>query len=73
MVLTLDKVPVGVKVKVVSVLGGYGIVNRLMQMGLTPGTIVEVLNNMGPIIVRVRGITIALGRGMARKIIVERA
>lgn len=72
MVLTLDEVPVGVKVKVISILGGHGIANRLMQMGLTPGTIIEVVNNIGPIIVKVRGTTIALGRGMARKVIVER-
>ncbi len=71
--LTLDEVPVGSRVRIVSVMGGHGLVNRLMQMGLIPGSIVEVVSsNLGPVVVRVRGITIALGRGMARKILVER-
>ena len=43
-----------------------------MQMGITPGAVLEVVDNTrGPIIVRVRGVTIALGRGMASRILVE--
>jgi len=71
--LTLDEAPTGAKVRIISIIGGHGVVSRLMQMGLIPGSIVEILNNnAGPVIVRVRGITIALGRGMAKKILVER-
>jgi ferrous iron transport protein A len=46
---------------------------RLYQMGLYPGSVVEIVNNMGagPITVKVMNITIALGRGMAEKVIVE--
>ncbi len=46
---------------------------RLYQMGLYPGSIIEVINNpgAGPVTVRVMNITIALGRGMAEKVIVE--
>jgi len=48
-------------------------VARLYQMGLYPGSIVEVINNqgIGPITIRALGILLALGRGMADKILVE--
>jgi ferrous iron transport protein A len=68
----LTELPKGSKVKVVDIVAGKGLGNRLLQMGLTPGTIVEIVeNSSGPIILSVRGVTIALGRGMASKILVE--
>ncbi|MEM1576121.1 MAG: FeoA family protein [Archaeoglobaceae archaeon] len=59
------------KVRVVEITGGKGFARRLADMGLTPGQIVEVLTNGPPVIVRVRDTKIALGRGIARKVIVE--
>lgn len=54
--------------------GGSHLVNRLFQMGLTPGTIVEVVrNDVGPIVISFRGVTIGIGRGVAMKILVEPA
>jgi len=54
------------------VLGGRGKARRLMEMGLTPGSEVLVLRNeAGPVLVRVRGVTIAMGRGLARSVLVE--
>jgi ferrous iron transport protein A len=46
---------------------------RLMAMGMLPDSRVEVIRNghPGPFIVRVRGTRIALGRGVARKIMVK--
>jgi ferrous iron transport protein A len=68
----LTELPKGSKVKVVDIVAGKGLRDRLLQMGLTPGTIVEVVeNSSGPIILSVRGVTIALGRGMASKVLVE--
>ncbi|MEM2575482.1 MAG: FeoA domain-containing protein [Sulfolobales archaeon] len=62
----------GVKVKIVDIVAGQGLRNRLMQMGLTPGTILDVIeNSKGPVIVLVKGVTLALGRGMANKILVD--
>ena len=48
-------------------------VARLYQMGLYPGSIVEVLNNqgIGPVTIRAIGVMFALGRGMSDKILVE--
>ena len=54
---------------------GHGFVRRLMDMGLTPGTQVEISKSApfhGPIEVIVRGSRLALGRGMAEKILVEK-
>jgi len=60
--------------KVVFVHGGKGIVKRLCEMGLTPGTPVRLLRAApmnGPVEVRVRGCDIAIGRGIAEKIFVD--
>jgi len=56
-------------------LGGYGLVRRLADMGLTPGTEVTVVRNApfrGPIEVAVRGVSLALGYGIASKVFVKR-
>ncbi len=64
--------PPGARARVVSIDTGCRLRTRLMQMGITPGAILEVVDNTrGPVIVRVRGVTIALGRGMANRILVE--
>ena len=70
--VTLDMLPPGARARVVDIRGRGGWIYRLYQMGLTPGIIVEVVANYGrgPIIIRVRGIEIAIGRGVARRILV---
>ncbi len=43
---------------------------RLCALGLTPGTLVEIVaNNGGPSRIKVRGSDLALGRGMGSKIL----
>ncbi len=70
--LTLDELPRGVKARVVRIEAGTRALRRLVEMGFTPGTVIEVVADYGgPILVRVRGSVIAIGRGMARKVIVE--
>jgi len=70
---TLEELANGRKAKIVRVAGGRGLIYRLYQMGLTPGTEVEVLSNYGrgPIVIRVMCTEVAIGRGVARKILVE--
>ncbi|HVP40885.1 MAG TPA: metal-dependent transcriptional regulator [Candidatus Krumholzibacteriaceae bacterium] len=54
--------------------GGCGMVRRLAEMGLTPGTEITVLKRCpfrGPIEVSVRGVCVALGYGVATKIFVR--
>lgn len=54
--------------------GGTSACRRLADMGLTPGTEVEVLKSAlfrGPLMVRVRDTTLAVGRGLASRIFVK--
>ena len=53
--------------------GGRAVSNRLTSLGFTPGAEINVVQNYGrgPLIVKVRGSRVALGRGEAQKIIVQ--
>ncbi len=70
--MSLSAVEAGRRVRVVSVAGGHGVVSRLAALGVLPGVEVEVLINSmhGPSLVAVMGTRIALGRGMAHKVLV---
>jgi ferrous iron transport protein A len=48
---------------------------RLVSLGFTPGAEVSMTQNYGrgPLIVTVRGTRVALGRGEAAKIVIERS
>ena len=64
----------GKAARVVFVRGGRFVVKRLCDLGLTPGTPVSLLRSApmnGPVEVRLRGCSLALGRGIAEKIFVE--
>jgi len=53
---------------------GWGFQKRLEDMGLTPGTGITVVKSAlfhGPIEILVRGSRLAIGRGMARRILVR--
>jgi len=53
--------------------GGHGLVNRLNALGIRPGkkiTKVSAMLMKGPVTIEVDRVQIALGFGMARKIIV---
>ena len=54
--------------------GGHQFLSRLASLGFTPGACLTVIQNFGhgPIIVRLRDTRVALGRGEANKIVVER-
>jgi ferrous iron transport protein A len=59
---------------VAALAGGRSLLQRLASMGFTPGASVEVIQNYGwgPLIVMARGARVALGRGEARLVAVER-
>jgi len=57
------------------VTGGRGLCQRLSAMGLTPGTRIKVVKSSlfsGPILISVRGTTLALGRGVAERVLLRR-
>ena len=72
--LFLTDLDLNQKGEVISIVGGLTVVKRLADLGLTSGTIVEVINKApfsGPIKIEVRGSRLALGRGLASKILVK--
>ncbi len=64
----------GEVVRIADVRGGRGLTRRLADMGLLPGTVIRVINSQmrGPVVVEVKGTRLALGHGMAHKILVTR-
>ncbi|MEM3733251.1 MAG: FeoA family protein, partial [Candidatus Bathyarchaeia archaeon] len=64
----------GEKAIIVYALGGKGLIKRLSEMGLTPGTEILIRRTApfyGPIQISVRGVSLALGRGIASRIFVK--
>ncbi|MQY81906.1 MAG: ferrous iron transport protein A [Dehalococcoidia bacterium] len=60
--------------KVVEIDGGVGLVSRLSAMGIRPGRKITKLSSMlmrGPVTVQQGSTRLAIGFGMARKILVE--
>jgi Fe2+ transport system protein FeoA len=50
---------------------GRRLTHRLAELGLTPGVTLSVVQgNGGPLLISVRGSRIAIGRGMAHKLLV---
>lgn len=73
----LAQAPSGVPLRVVSIDGGYGVRQRLFSLGLHIEDTIELQSQAilrGPVLVRnlASDTCIALGRGVAQKIVVER-
>ena len=67
--LTLQKGDAG---KVMEIDAGRGATRRLYEMGFNLGALVKVIkNDAGPVIVSLAGNKVAIGRGLAEKIILE--
>ena len=72
--LTLAQMRTGQTGTVVGVLGGHGLIQRLDALGIRPGKKVTKVSSTlfhGPVTLRVDNVQVAVGFGMARKIIVE--
>jgi ferrous iron transport protein A len=71
-IATLDTLSVGEEAIVSFINGGRTASKRLYEMGFNKGSEVKIVkNDVGPIIVCLAGSKIALGWGLARKILVE--
>jgi ferrous iron transport protein A len=71
---TLDQIYEDGKAKVIDIQGGPGIRQRLSQMGIHPGDMITMVRYgalRGPLLIEIHGSQVALGRGIASKIIVE--
>ena len=72
--ITLRQMQSGQSGKVVEIQGGHGLVNRLSALGIRPGKKITKVSSMlmrGPVIIQSGNTRIAVGFGMANKIIVE--
>ena len=71
---TLDHLSVGATAVVRELDGGNEFSGRLAAMGVVLGAALQVMQNSGkgPMLVRVRDTRLALGRGEAQRILVER-
>ncbi len=71
--MVLANVDQGKAVRLDHINGGSGIRARLHSMGLMPGTAMTVLSRGlgGPVVLSVNDSRLAIGRGMAMKIVVE--
>lgn len=63
----------GEELEVVDILGGIGAKRRLTEMGIYPGVKLSILLNpfSGPLLIGVGNSRLALGRGIAQKILVK--
>ncbi len=71
---SLDRAPGRRHAEVVRVEGGREVSRRLAQLGVHRGTVLYVKQSAplgGPILIETRGTTVAVGRGLARKILVR--
>jgi len=71
--MVLSMIDPGKEVTLIDINGGRGIRSKLYSMGLVPGVNLRILNRngSGPVMIAVRDCRLAIGRGMAEKIIVE--
>ena len=72
--VSLSKMPSGQSGSVVQIEGGHGLINRLSALGIRPGQKVTKVSSMflrGPVTIQIGNTQVAIGFGMAKKIIVE--
>jgi len=71
-VLPLTMLAVHRPARIVEVRAGHRLKERLAGLGLVPGNTVEILNDSGgPLLLAVGDARLALGRGMAHKVLVR--
>ena len=71
---SLTELKLGEEATIAAVRGGRGMQVRLRNMGLVEGQVVRKLSALawgGPVVVMVKRTQIAIGRGMARRILVR--
>lgn len=72
--ITLTRMQTGQSGRVVEIQGGFGVVDRLNALGIIPGKRITKISSMlarGPVAIQVDRAQLAIGYGMANKIIVQ--
>ena len=72
--ITVRQMRAGQSGKVVQVLGGPRLVNRLNSLGIRPGKRITKVSSVfmrGPVTIQIDRAQVAIGYGMANKIVIE--
>ncbi|MHA1341064.1 MAG: FeoA family protein [Promethearchaeota archaeon] len=72
--IPLDMLDYNTKAVIVAINAGRGAVRRLSGLGLVPGTIITKISEAplrGPVQISVRNTRLAIGRGLAHKVLVR--
>jgi len=70
--LPLSMAAIGQTVRLINITAGKRLTHRLTELGMTPGTELTILQDAGgPLLLSVRDSRVALGRGMAHKMLVR--
>jgi len=72
--IALNQMEAGQSGKVIQIQGGHSLINRLNALGVRPGQRVSKISSMfmrGPVTIQVGNAQVAIGFGMARRIMVE--
>ena len=67
--------PTGERGEVIELRGGWGMHRHLSSLGIRPGKVLRKITTQpmgGPIMVEVAGARIAIGRGMAARIVIRK-
>jgi len=74
MIVPLSSLKPGERGVVVDIKGGPNFRSKLVSVGLTPGVTVQVIESYGygPIVLYVGGTRLAVGRGMASRVLVRK-
>jgi ferrous iron transport protein A len=73
-VIPLSKLASGQSGQIVGFSGGWGVKRRVQAMGIRPGKRITKVSGMfmrGPVVVKVDNVQVAVGWGMAQKIMVR--
>jgi ferrous iron transport protein A len=73
MPIALDRMTKGSKGRIVEIVGGRNVALKLSAQGIVPGATVRKTSELrgGPVLLRVGGTQVAVGRGLARHVLVE--
>lgn len=73
MPISLDRMKKGTRGRVVDVVGGHGAEVKLSAQGIVRGMVIEKTGELrgGPVLLKVGGAQVAVGRGLAKRVLVE--
>lgn len=70
MKMNLNSINAGCYAEILGITGGESLRDKVLSLGLLPGKTVQVISNRkkGPVIIKINGTRLILGKGMSEKI-----